>query len=476
MMESGAKYWQLVRMDGSGRRRVEELEPARTFLHQQFADLMESANLSDATLQLKLLNFLKDLEGAEKVDVRNRDLAELCLRCFISHLAEQMCIRLEQQFGSHYGVTRYDLLPFVLDDDGQLRSQRRTLTQYRALATEILESFDPTKASLSTWALRLIRNHRDLNIFLRERGVYLASDWLILNDTSSEQAQKVLAKFHVLSHMEVEQAGYLLQAYHLVYRQDRLKLRQSGMVKGKEQYKPPTSDQLVRIAEYFRQLTTLSLFPESILNRLKILANQLRQYRVSLRSGSPPSQSLDDPKTRQVAIATPANQGEDQDEQNEFLRFYREQFFYCLDQALEQATSDRMIYLSRKSTQKAEQFVNALNLFHCKGQAMGEIAIQIGLKAQFEVTRLVKLKEFRASVRQRLLILLSDRILNKARAYTHSQQLHALDQRIEDALNEQIEGIMQQAEAEAIVIKHRPLESLFARRLCRYLEIRRSAL
>lgn len=467
-MRSASKYWSLIQMDGNGRRRTEELKVAKTFLQQQF-DLAELGEMTDALLQKKLLFLLKNAEAP-----LDRDLAELCLRCFISHQAEQTCIRLEQQFGDRYGFSRSDLFPFVLDDDGQLRSQRRTATRYRAIAIEILETFDSTKASLGTWALRLIRNHRELNFFLKERGVYLASDWAILNDTSPEQSQRVLSQFHALTQAEVEQAAHLLRAYHLVYRQDRLRMRQSGVVKGKEQCQPPTAEQLNRIVDYFQQLSGVDLSSALVLSRLQVLANQLRQYRVSVRSGSPPTQSLDDPDVRTVAIATSTDQ-EDEDEQNEFLRFYRAQFLQCLDQALEQATGDRAAYLSRKNSQKAEQFIDALQLFHCKGQAMGEIAAQVGLKAQFEVSRLIKLKEFRASVRQKLLILLSDRVLQRAKTYVNSQQLHNLDRQIESALDEQIEGVMQQAEAEAIVTKHRPMGGLFARRLCRYLDMRRTA-
>ncbi|MBD2463044.1 hypothetical protein H6G89_18565 [Oscillatoria sp. FACHB-1407] len=470
-MGSASKYWYLVQIDGSGRQRSTALAIAQTFLQQECAELLALDEVPDNPLQIRLLEVLR----SDRRSAADQDLAELCLRCFISSQVEQMCIRLEQNFGFHYGFTRYDLFPLVLDDDGKLRSQRRTPTTYRSLATTILETFDPSRASLSTWTMRLVRNYRELNQFLRECGVYLASDWSILNDTSPEQAQRILLSFHALTAIEVERSSKLLQAYHLVYRQDRLQLRRAGIVKGKEQCKPPTPEQLIRIADYYQQLTTLPLSPQIALKHLQTLATQVRQYRVAIRSGSPPTSSLDEPETQTVAIALPAPDAETNEEQNEFLMFYREQFLQCLDESLEQATNERFTYLQRKKGQKGEPFLKALQLFHCQGQAMGEIATQVGLAAQFEVSRLMKLKEFRASVRQYLLALLSDRILHKAKTYVDAQQLHNLDQRIEVALNEQIETVIQQAEAESVVTKHRPLESLFARRLCRHLDTRRTA-
>ncbi len=107
---------------------------------------------------------------------------------------------------------------------------------------------------------------------------------------------------------------------------------------------------------------------------------------------------------------------------------------------------------------------------------MTEIAPQIGLKAQFQVTRLLKLKEFRATVRSRLLQLLRDRIQRKAKQYieqyTDPVQLQAMNQQIEAVLEEEVSGLLESAERETAVARQRPLASLFACRLCHYLDIR----
>jgi hypothetical protein len=187
-------------------------------------------------------------------------------------------------------------------------------------------------------------------------------------------------------------------------------------------------------------------------------------------------ESLDQPTTYALAanVQTPELDPE-QEAKQEFLTFYREQFLKCLEQAIEQVICDRLAYLQRKQNQTAQAFLQALHLFHCQGQSMGEIAPQIGLQAQFQVTRLMKLKEFRASVRSKLLQMLLQSVIDKAKTYATPLHLHQLNQQIAAALDEDIAVIMQQSEAEAAVAKHCPLKSLFAQRLCHYLNTQRVA-
>ena len=96
-----------------------------------------------------------------------------------------------------------------------------------------------------------------------------------------------------------------------------------------------------------------------------------------------------------------------EDEPTEFLKFYRQQFLKCLDGAIEQVISERVTLLQRRDAQKAQSFLTALQLFH-QGRSMTEIAKLLNLQAQFHVSRLLKLKDFRADVRQQLLVPLRD--------------------------------------------------------------------
>lgn len=97
---------------------------------------------------------------------------------------------------------------------------------------------------------------------------------------------------------------------------------------------------------------------------------------------------------------------------------------------------------------------------------MTEIAKKIGLQAQYQVTRLLKLKQLRTEVRQLMLKNLLNSVLNRALPYSGFQEAKNLEQQIEQMLEQHIENIFQEAEAESTVTKNRPLSSLFARRVC----------
>lgn len=406
-------------------------------------------------------------------------MTECCLRCFISNQISQVCIQLEAKFGSFHGFTRYDLFPFVLDDvsvAGLHNSSRFNKSSYKSFATEILQSFDPERSSLTTWTHRLVKHHRELNTFLLEHGVYMVSDWAILNDTTPKQLQRIFVEFHNLTKIEAQHAGILLESYHAVYRRNRLKQRQAG-VKG--QCLPPTIDQLHQIADILYQKSNRFLSPETIMTQLQQIAERLRQYRIYARGGTPATESLDNPapQLRADRLASPfVSDSDDQDDQTEFLRFYRQKFIDCLDQGVEQVTHARCSKLQRKDSQMAQQFLVALELFHCQGKSMGEIAPQVGLQAQFQVSRLLKLKDFRADVRQQMLETLRDRILEKAKAYTDPEHLRNLEQQVEVALDEQIAKMIHEAETEASIAKNHSSTSLFGRRLCRHLDSRRNLL
>ena len=92
------------------------------------------------------------------------------------------------------------------------------------------------------------------------------------------------------------------------------------------------------------------------------------------------------------------------------------------------------------------------------------------------MSRLLKLNDLRADIRQRLLVLLRSRIVDRAKLYADAERLQSLDRQVELILDEQIMGIIQEAESEAKnPIRNQPLRGLLARRLCRYLERRKTS-
>jgi len=475
-MSAASKYWTLVRIDAAGKRKIEEIAAVKGFFLSSFPEFTAQSEVPDALIQRQLLHWMREASEESTQAPNRRFLAERCLQCFISSQIERVCQQLAIQFGAKHGFTCSDLLRFVLDDDGRRQPTEGTTlvdTLYQSLVREILQSFDPEQSTLATWTTRRVKHHKELNAFLLEQGVYLVSDWAILNDTQPKQLQRIFLQFHQLTADEIQQSSRLLESYHAVYRAQRLKQRQTGI---KGQCLPPTTEQLHQIAQRLSTQTTQMLSPTVLMAQLQEMALRLRQYRIHVRGGSLPTESLDVPYTGasdgSSASRDFADNRDNTDEQTEFLNFYRQQFLTCLDQAIAQVTSERVKRLQRKDAQKAQKFLTALQLFHCQGRSMGEIAQLVSLQAQFQVTRLLKLKSLRADVRQLLLVQLRDRVFDQAKAYTNPERLETL-QKIEEALDEQITAVIQEAVIEASTAntaKNQITSSLFAQRLCRHLD------
>jgi len=461
---SASKYWQFVKLNSTGSRRVETMIAAKTYFQNQFPEWTKQVNVPDTTIQRQLWQQMRQ-DGEVKSD--DRFFAEICLRCYISHQIDQACLNLAAKFGSRHGFTYEDLLPFVLDDQGLLPKVPQSVA-YRSLATTILQTFDPAKGTLNTWVTRYVKQHPELKRFLLQHGVYIVSDWALLNDTTSKRLQQILSEVYQFTQIEIQQTCELLQSFHAVYREDRLQQRVTGT---KQPCQPPTPEQLVRIADDLKARTSRTLTPEAVLRQLNAIASKLRQYRISAQGGMVPAVSFDQPEIQ--PFVDRAQVEPDDEEKVEFLKYYQNQFIQCLDNAISQVISDFISKLQRKRSSVEQLFITALHLFHCQGQSMSQIAPHIGFKKQYEVTRLLKLNDLRADIRQRLLVMLRDRIVECAKMYADSQRLQSLDQQVEVILEEQITGIIQEAESEAKnPVRNQPLRGLLARRICRYLDSR----
>lgn len=458
-MTSASKYWTQIKIDATGNYKFVENIAAKAFFREIFPDVNE-IEVPDALVQSQLVQLMRASETV------NNSIAKYCLHCFISYQSYQVCQNLVTQFGKYHGFTISDLLVFVLDDDCPSDN-----SSYHSLASEILDSFDPEKSRLGTWATRLVKHHKELNKFLLQCGVYLVSDWAILNDTSSKQLQRIFSQFYHLTELEIQQASQILESYHAVYRTQRLQQRQQ---RTRGQCSPPTTEQLQQIGKRLSTQSNLLLTPENLLTQLQEIASHLRKYRIHVRGGSLATESINVPNfdTNQTSNNSSAfnwiDNADEPDEQTDFLMFYRQQLLSCLDESLTQVINNRVKHLKRKDPEKAQKFLTALQLFYCEEVSMTEIAPIVNLPAQFNVSRLLKLKEFCADVQQKLFVLLRDRISAQAKAYTNSERF----QLIEEALEEQITALIQEARKEASTPKNarkHNTKSLFSRRLCRLL-------
>lgn len=450
------KYWRLVRINSAGQRQVEEIPAAKAFFEQQFPELAGKTEVPDAEVQRHLLQLMQT-EATEK------QRARCCLRCVISHQIDWVCGDLEKRFGEKGGFTRSELLPYVLDDGDVLepkRNSRGQSSRYQSLATRILQSFDPEQSQLSTWTKRLVISQ--LNGLLLECGVYLVTDWAILNDMTAERLQRLLAEVYRLAAPEIERSRQLLESYHAVYRRDRLQQRQP---RSRSRCEPPTPEQLHRMVEALSDRGMPGYSPQKVMGELQTLADRIRGSRIPKLEPLPEYPSL---RSEGQAL-----EADEEDTHHEFLTRYREEFGHCLERALEQVVSDRIAYHRQKQPPRDRQFLDALHLFYCRHQSMSEIAPQVGLHQQYQVSRLLDLKEFRADVRQKMLRCLCDRCRKLAAKYINPTQLDNLEQNLDAALEEEIDTLIRADAVEANTPNH-AFTNLFARRLCRHLDIRRT--
>ncbi|MBD2492003.1 hypothetical protein [Aulosira sp. FACHB-615] len=470
-MSEASRYWQLVRIDAGGNRKTQEIPAAKSFYTQLFEQLT-SDDVPDTYIQRQLLDLYRHRSGDTAL------FAERCLLCFLSWIIEQGCLQLERKFGQNHNFTASDLFPYVLDDDGKL-----SVGVYQCFSQKILQSFDPQQSSLTTWAIMKLKQHPELNKFLLECGVYLISNWAILNDTQPKQLERIFKEFHVfsqggLSDTAIKEAQSILESYHNIYRLQRLQQRRKGL---RSKCIAPDTQQLQDIAQDIQKHTGQLFEIEVLSQKLQKLAAQLREYRIYVRGGSVQTSSLDavyGGKYNSLIEEIPAPETntilEENDEQTEFLKFYRHQFQLGLQQALAQVIESRVRYLERKKGDKSKMFLTALELSQCQKLAMNEIAEFLGLRAQYSITKLLKLQDLRTDVGQEMWVILKGSVIEKAKIYADIQALKNLDEQLKVILLEEIRQMIKNSEIQSRTMKNHLKADMFAEQLCEYLQTRKT--
>ena len=272
-IEIARRYWTVQRLERSDWLQTREVREARNFL-QDHLGLPDP--FADRELQRQLV---QQMQSADPAVTR---LALACLRCFVSHQIQQVCLGLEQQFGVRAGFKQSDLYPYLLDDPDPMAD----LSPYEPLAMQVLRRFDPEQSSLSTWTKRLVwQNKRLQRLLLEDYGIYLATDWALLLQATPERLRRLLAS-HLMPG-ELEQFCQFLESYHRVYRGDRL-----GQGSG-SRCAEPTPEQLQRMAEYLQanhspashspasHAPPIATDPQFLLKKLRQLAQHLRQLKAT---------------------------------------------------------------------------------------------------------------------------------------------------------------------------------------------------
>ncbi|MDY6804278.1 MAG: hypothetical protein SXA11_10790 [Cyanobacteriota bacterium] len=484
-MGTPSRYWLFASINAAvGECQIQTLEDAKAFFRQQFPQFVGSSDVPDKEIQCQLMLL------CQSGDEETKRQSDRCLRCFISHQIKEICLDLARRFGGRNRFSRQELFGLLLDDDfdpPKSPLKRGTLkapplkrgagggskhsasvlkkTSYQSLASQILQNFDPEKSELSTWTNWMVKCHQPLKEFLLENGIYRSTDWSILNKTTPGELENILSEVYCLSPIEIEQYKLLLESFLAVYRADRLQQRQRGIQK----CPPPTKEQLEKIANQSPATTNLS--PDRVLGRLQKMAWFLRQYRIASKSGSPPTVEIDNPEDDGSFNYFVAPEVRDNAE-TDFLIAYSRELQPCLLGAVEKAIANRVSYLQTRRNPKHREFLKAIELFH-RGKSMTEIAPEVGCQKQYQVTRLLKLDEFRADVKQLMLVELKRRVLDLAKVYVNAELLQNSEQKIDDALEEEISITIEEAQSKSMGKNTGTNNSDLARAICQYFDERR---
>jgi hypothetical protein len=461
-MDATSRYCNLWRIDPAGDRpgySCYSIPSAKEFFDEQGLNEIEKdlVNRPHHTLHTILFSHAQRMNGDAT------EHATLCLRCYVSEPILNACKKIDRLFGEDQSFTYRDLLPFVLNDDGTPQP-----TVYRCFSLQILQTFKPQaqpRMSLDNWAYLQTKQNPDLKNFLSEFGFKSLSDWALFNRTRPKQLEQL-----------AERDRHLIEVFHAIYRRDRRQQNQ-----GTKRCVDPTTAQLQEMVMGL-QTRNITLQPTELMTELRRVALQLRQY--DLWSYREPLE-LDDPETgdsttehRTIRSDLPQDDGDcnlEQQEQEELLVFFYEQLYLSLADAIGQGVSAHLTYLKKSKGYApfADQFMPGLLLYYRQGIALKEIADLFHMSGWAQARRVLNPGELIHAVRRLTIRQVLAQMLKKA-AEKGLTRLPPEPNYVEN-LAEQIEAladgeIFQEAFEEIQAGKNRLMQSVYAQKLCSYLE------
>lgn len=412
------------------------------------------------------------------VDATSRAQAGLCLRCYVSESILKSCKKIAYVFSAQKHFIYQELLPFVLDDDGETliivdkdgktqlilddNGEART-TAYNFFSVKVLQSFKPnsnSSMSLDNWTYLQTKQNPELKDFLSEFGFQNLSDWALLNRARLKQLQRLSDRDRAT-----------VEVFHTVYRRDRLQQRLAGVRKCPD----PSTAQLQEMLNGLQERGVIINTTVELIKKLKQVATQLRQYDVwSYR------QPLDiyDPDTGNYTLRPDlpyTSLNESNLEQQEIVEFLHQQVRLALVAAIAQEIRDRIATLqkSKNYASFAQKFLTGLQLYYCQGLSLKEIAPKLGMTSWDQARRVLNPGELLGKVRTLTVQQLLDRMLHKARELgltkiiPEPDYLKSLAEQIEAFVDEEI---FQEAAAEIRAGKSRSMDSFYAQQLRFYFQ------
>jgi hypothetical protein len=420
-MGLSSRYWNMWRINpGSDRHGYQSclVPPAQEFFADTFQHPTDQDEQSrDPSAQNK--NYHTELMPRFQqsgLDAIARAKAGLCLRCYVSRPILNACRKIDSLFGTQKCFTYQDLLPFVLNDDGEtlilLDDDSKTQfvldgngkprpTEYKFFSMEILQTFKPdaqTSLSLDNWVYLQTKQNSEIKTFLAEFGFKNLSDWALLNRARKTQLEQLS-----------ERDRHLVEAFHSVYRRDRRKNNAAAKCPD------PSRDQLDEMLTRLQTHDVVIENPAQLMAALKQVASQLRQY--DIWSSREPLEIYNPDNSDYTPRSDLPHESYDAQEleQQELLAFFQEQLKTALAQAIEKGIGDRIAALEKsKYAPFAEKFIPGLQQYYVEGLSLKEIAPQLGMTSWDQARRILNPGDLLNTVRTLTLQQMLEGVLDKA--------------------------------------------------------------
>ncbi|MEM7553543.1 MAG: hypothetical protein AAF378_05500 [Cyanobacteria bacterium P01_A01_bin.84] len=471
-MSASSRYWKIWRINPAAEKLGYKQIPvpvAQEFANSQISDL-ESNNAQNVLLSC--FNIKKS-----QVEVINSAAAGLCLRCYVSEPILKECKKIASLFSGEKQFTYRDLLPFVLNDDGQklIFLDRDGKTQlivdkggkiqesaYKFFSVKVLQTFNAdlqSRMSLDNWAYLQTKQNPELKKFLSEFGFKHLSDWALLNRTRPKQLERLLA-----------QERYIVEAFHAVYRRDR----QQQHNRGSKKCPDPTKFQLEEMLLHLQQRQVWVNTPVQLMKELKRIALQLRRYDIW---ASRESLDIYDPRNDSYLPRRdlPTSSLDEVDiEQQEFLQFLYNNLYSNLADKIQQEVEANIKRLqkSKRYAPFASKYIQGLQLYYYQKMSLQEIAPELGMSSWDQARRVLNPGELLSKVRSKTVEQMLKSILKKAtekgltKIPPEANYLKTLTEQIESYADREI---FQEAAEEMRAGKNRTMGSTYAQKLRKYI-------
>lgn len=472
-MNTSSRYWKIWRINPAAEKsgyKQFHVTVAQEFTNSQVFDV------EDSNEQNILLSLFKGENGGE--DTINCAKAGLCLRCYVSEPILRECKKLDSLFSGEKQFSYRDLLPFVLNDDGEKLivldrdgktqlmvddSSKTRASEYNFFSVKVLQTFNSelqSRMSLDNWAYLQTKQNPELKKFLSEFGFQHSSDWALLNRTRKKQLERLSP-----------QEYYVVEAFHAVYRRDR----QQQKNKGNKKCPDPTTAQLEEMLSYLQHHQIQINTQVQLIKELKQIALQLRRYDVW---NSRESLDIYDSESGTYVARRdlPSSSLNEADlEQQDFLKFLHDSLQATLSQTIKQEVEVNIQKLqkSKRYQSFAQKYIQGLHLYYESAMSLKEIAPQLGMTSWDQARRILNPGELLLKVRTKTVEQMLDSILKKAaekgltKIPPEANYLLTLTEQIESYVDGEI---FQQAAEEIRAGKNRTMNSPYAKELRCYIQ------